>query len=256
MENLHKYFSSIYSNCRNIVIQYLLKMGFLGFRVAFYLSKQPFFQSIYKFLFVKRPRDSNDILIEPVDNQHWLCESHIIPISSSSKITSLSKLSPFSFKKTSPPSMYYSFELKEKYFPPPFSYNEKDKYEEGRYLLTYSVSMNIENVEKSFRIIRSKPLSYLCEVQTPHLSSVSFLDIQYHHPEMKDSLILEIPKEWCCVGNELFSCAFILRMLYYQTLPFVFDLRYTLDVMDNELNMFSLNSHQSIVLKETSYEIV
>jgi hypothetical protein len=54
----------------------------------------------------------------------------------------------------------------------------------------------------------------------------------------------------------LFSSAFILRMLYYQTLPFVFDMRYTLDIMDNELNMLSLNSLQSIVLNETNYEVV
>jgi hypothetical protein len=227
-------------------------MGFLGFRVALYLSNQPLFQSIYKFLFVKRPRNSNDILIEPTDNQSWICETHIIPTAPSSKIPSFSS---FSFKKTPSTSIYNTFDLKENYFIPPLSYHVKDKYEERRYILTYSIPMVIENVEKSLRIIRSKPFS-LYEIIIPKLSSVSFLDIQYHHPEMKDSLILEIPKEWCCVHNELFSCAFILRMLYYQTLPFVFDMRYTLDIMDSDLNIFSLNSHQCIILDETSYEIL
>jgi len=224
-------------------------MGILGFRFAFYLSRQSFFQSVYRFLFVKRPRNSNDILIEPIDNHHWLCETQIIPTASNSKITT------FSFKKKSPPSSYHSFDLKECYHSPPFSHKEIEKYEEGKYLSTYSIPLIIEDTEKYVRIIKHKPMiihSHFC----PKISSVSFLDIQYHHPEMKDSLILEVPKEWCCVGNELFSSAFILRMLYYQTLPFVFDMRYTLDIMDNELNMLSLNSLQSIVLNETNYEVV
>jgi hypothetical protein len=232
-------------------------MGLLGFRFAFYLSQQSLFQSIYKFLFVKRPRDSNDILIEPLDTSHWMCESYMIPMTPSSKKTLLTKFSSFSLNKTysASSSIYHSFDLKEKYFLPPFSSQEKEKGEEGHFLLTYSVPVNIENVEKKLRVIRNTPCRPF-SFSDVNLSSVSFLDIQYHHPEMKDSLILEIPKDWCCVGNDLFSSAFILRMLYYQTLPFVFDMRYTLDIMDNDLNMFSLNSHQFIVLKETSYEIV
>jgi hypothetical protein len=223
-------------------------MGFFGFRVAFYLSKQPFFQSVYKFLFVKRPRDSNDILIEPVDFPNWLCETYMIPRPPSSKIAS------FSFKK--PPSPSSSFYLREKYTLSPFDYYKQDNYEEGSFLWTYSIPIETENIEKNFRIIRNQPFAPLSITSPPPLSSVSFLDIQYHHPEMKDSLILEIPKEWCCIGNVFFSPVFVLRMLYYQTLPFVFDMRYTLDIMDNDLNMFSLTSQQFIVLKEMSYEIV
>jgi hypothetical protein len=225
-------------------------MGVLGFRFAFYLSRQSFFQSIYRFLFVKRPRDSNDILIEPVDFPNWLCETHMIPTAPSSKI------STFYFKKTPSPSFYNSFHLKEKYSLSPFEYCKQEKYEEGRFLWTYSIPVETENIEKNFRVIRNQPFSPLSIISPPLLSSVSFLDIQYHHPEMKDSLILEIPKEWCCVGNDLFSSAFVLRMLYYQTLPFVFDMRYSLDIMDNELNMFSLNSNQHIVLNETTYEVM
>lgn len=91
---------------------------------------------------------------------------------------------------------------------------------------------------------------------TPKISSVSFLDVQYHHPEMKESIILEIPKEWCCIGNQMFSPIFVLRMLYYQPLPFVFDMRYTLEIMDSCLNILPLNSNQMLDLKESSYEVL
>jgi hypothetical protein len=225
-------------------------MGLLGIRFAFYLSQQSLFQSLYKFLFVKRPRDSNDILIEPVDNQHWLCETHMIPTTPSSKISS------FYFKKSPPASIYYSFHLKEKYSSSPFSYREKEIYDEGHFLWTYSIPVMTENTQKYLRVIKNTPFSSIYDIQKPKLSSLSFLDIQYHHPEMKDSLILEVPKEWCCVGNGLFSPAFVLRMLYYQTLPFIFDMRYSLDIMDNELNMLSLNSNQHIVLNEMTYEVL
>jgi hypothetical protein len=84
----------------------------------------------------------------------------------------------------------------------------------------------------------------------------SLIDIQYHHPDMKESLILEIPREWFCIGNEMFSPEFILRVLYYQPLPFVFDMRYTLEIMDNDLNMITMDSTQKMVLKELGYGIV
>jgi hypothetical protein len=257
MENLYKYFYSLYNHCKKLLTQYVINMGFLGFRFAFYLSQQPFFQFMYKYLFVKRPRNSNDILIEPVDTQHWLCETEIHPIHSN--ISSLSKINYFSLKKTASSSIYHSFDLKETYFISPslcnVSYQKKETYEKDRYLWSYSLPIIVEDTEKVIRIIRNQPFS-INKQNIPKISSISFLDIQYHHPDMKDSLILKIPKEWCCVGNELFSPAFILRMLYYQSFPFVFDMRYTLDIMDNQLNMLSLNSHQHILLQNTTYEVI
>jgi hypothetical protein len=235
-------------------------MGLLGFRIAFYLSQQPILQSIYKFLFFKRPRDSVDILVEPIETNHWFCEFQLFPFR-----TTFSKLSSYSFlfKKTMPISV---FDFREHYLLPPFSdqhlkekltdiHNNCRTIDNEKSLFLYSLPVMIDNHEKVFRIIKQNYFSPE-KLSCPLLSSVSFLDIQYRHPEMKDSLILEIPKDWCCVGNELFTPAFVLRMLYYQILPFQFDMRYTLDIMDNELNMFTLNPRQFICLKETGYELM
>jgi hypothetical protein len=204
-------------------------MGFFSLQFAFYISQNPVIQSVYKFLFVKRPRNSNEILIEPTDSNHWLCESQMI-------FTALS-----------------SFDLKEQYYISLESYFETMEKENA--LVIYSLPMNFNDTEKVYRIIRNQRFSFR-NLQEPKLSSVSLLDIQYHHPDMKESLILIIPKEWCCIENELFSPEFVLRMLYYQTLPFVFDMNYTLDIMDSDLNMFQLYSNQWMLLKDTNYEII
>lgn len=250
MENLYKYFSSLYKHYRIIVINKLIHIGMLGFQFAFFLSRNSVFQSIYRVLFLKRPRDSEDILIEPVDNPHWLCKSQIIHTTTSSKKTI------FNFKKSSLP-LSESFDLKEEYHLPPFSYQENVKYDKETVLWTYSIYMTIENISKQFRIIKPQPLTEIeYENLTPQFSSISFLDIQYHHPKMKESLILEVPKEWCCINNHLFTPVFVLRMLYYQTLPFVFDMSYNLEIMDSNLNMLTLNSSQSLVLKKDSYDVL
>jgi len=222
------YLSNVYKYYKNIMISYVIKMGFFSLQFAFYISQNPMVQSVYQFLFVKRPRNSNEILIEPMDSNHWLCESQLIPSST-------------------------SFVLKEEYYISLNSYFESTEKENA--LITYSLPMNFNDTEKVYRIIRNQRFSF-SKLQEPKLSSVSFLDIQYNHPDMKESLILIIPREWCCIGNELFSPEFILRMLYYQTLPFVFDMRYTLDIMDSDLNMFQLYSNQWMILKDTNYEIV
>ena len=302
MENLYKYFFWNYKKFKNIAQRCFIQMCLVGFNVLFYLSQKPFFQSIYKFLFVKRPRESNDILTEP-ETQQWLCETQIIPMT----ISTEKSVCCSSFKKKSASIPVYSFHMKEKYMSTPitysenekseekdgkdgkygkdgkdgkvllthsvpttsgkkqkcfqmtsspFSYSVMDKYGKGNFLLTYSIPVNTDNGEKYLRIILNNPFPSFSIKQPPKLSNVSFLDIQYHHPKMNSPLPLEVPKEWCCIGNELFSAAFVLRMLYYQELPFVFDMNYTLNIMDSDLNAITLNSSQHIMLKNTDYNIL
>jgi len=258
MENLYKNLYSLYQYWKKIGFQFILTMGFLGFKFAFFISQQSAFQSVYKFLFVKRPRDSTDILVEPLEKHQWICETTM-------HFEKKHRKSMFFFKKDV--EHVQTFYLKEEYFFPPFSttppfeMSEKNKKktenQDGNKLVTYSYPItNENNVEKSLRMIRSQ--DFLVDEQTtvPVLSSLSFIDIQYIHPEMKTPVILEIPKEWCCVGNELFTPVFVIRMLYYQTLPFVFDLRYTLDIMDNELNMFTLDCGHHIIVRDKGYQMI
>jgi hypothetical protein len=237
-------------------------MGFLGFQTSYYISQNTVLRRIYKFLFMKRPRNVKDILIEPTVNR-WICISQIEPISPSTIGCAPNGIFGFRSAATAAPINEPAFRLKEKYI---YDFSEMgskkvEEYEDDvkrTRLLTYSFAISsaaTESSEKVYRVIRSKTVDF-AEILEPKLSSVSLVDIQYHHPDMKESLILEIPREWFCIGNEMFSPEFILRVLYYQTLPFVFDMRYTLEIMDNDLNMITMDSTQKMILKESGYGIV
>lgn len=105
-----------------------------------------------------------------------------------------------------------------------------------------------------FQIIRNKYLSNISletkEVKNP------FLTISYHHPDMLSPIELNLDKFYFIQNNELLSACFILMILSYQSQPFVFDYKYTIKMMDNDLNPVSLKNEQFIRLLDKGYEIV
>jgi hypothetical protein len=68
-------------------------------------------------------------------------------------------------------------------------------------------------------------------------------------------VVLNLPKEFYVIGNEIFSPAFTRRLLEYQPDEFEFGLDYTLKIMDGGINSFELKSDQYLVLGETDYTI-
>ena len=261
MNKIYKYFLEIYKYYRRIFFRNLFVMGFLGFQTSYYISQNTVLRRIYRFLFFKRPRNVKDILVEPTVNR-WICISQIEPIAPTTIGCAPTGIFGFRSAAAAAPVNENVFRLKEKYIYE-FSDMGSKKVEEKEddvkrtRLLTYSfaISSAAESSEKVYRVIRSNSVDFAVILE-PKLSSVSLVDIQYHHPDMKESLILEIPREWFCVGNEMFSSEFILRVLYYQPLPFVFDMRYTLEIMDNDLNMITMDSTQKMILEESGYRIV
>jgi len=257
MNKIYKTFLEIYKYYRRIFFRNLFVMGFLGFQTSYYISQNPILRRIYRFLFFKRTRNVNDILIEPVVN-HWICISQIEP--NAPTTVGCAHIGIFGFRSSAVPIIDPAFILKEKYI---YGFSDMgakkvDEDEDAKRkprLMTYSFSISSAETEKVYRVIRSNSVDF-SEIMEPKLSSVSLIDIQYHHPDMKESIILEIPREWFCIGNEMFSPEFILRVLYYQPLPFVFDMRYTLEIMDNDLNMITMDSTQKMVLKESGYGIL
>lgn len=101
-------------------------------------------------------------------------------------------------------------------------------------------------------------------VKTPVRSSVRFISVEYKHPLMKHTIPLEIPISMMYVGNCLFFPAFVGRMLRYKCCemyggdhqPYVFDLDYTLCIMDKNLQYMELSSKQYLQLNTEQYEIV
>ena len=89
---------------------------------------------------------------------------------------------------------------------------------------------------------------------TPNLdiveSSYGLLSATYSNPKMSEQIMLNIPKEMYLVGNQLFSPAFVYRLLAYQNKQFEFDLNYTIHLIDNNINQFQLNSREYLTVGE------
>jgi hypothetical protein len=87
-------------------------------------------------------------------------------------------------------------------------------------------------------------------------SSVSFISIEYTHPSMNDPIQIVLDKKWYYDGNEILSKTFILRYLKHQCLPYVFTDDYLVNIIDNDINQFTLNKDQYILLKIDGYKII
>jgi len=86
-------------------------------------------------------------------------------------------------------------------------------------------------------------------------SSVSLLSVVYSHPRMEEKIVMDLPPEYFYVNNEILSPLFIKRYLEYQPNTYIFDDTYTISIMDNMINMISLTSKNSILLKESTYTV-
>ena len=87
-------------------------------------------------------------------------------------------------------------------------------------------------------------------------SKVSFISIEYTHPNMQSKIILTIPKNTYYVNNIILSSVFIKRYLEYQSESYVFDDKYVVKLMDNNINMFSLKYNEYVLIKEKTYEVI
>lgn len=89
-------------------------------------------------------------------------------------------------------------------------------------------------------------------------SDVEFLCVEYTHPEMKSAIPITIPASYFCVGNELFSMAFVRRMLEYKSLftTFVFDEKYVVTMIDMSIVQHRLSCRNYIVLEKDTFRIV
>ena len=87
-------------------------------------------------------------------------------------------------------------------------------------------------------------------------SKSSFLTVEYTHPKMQNRISIELGKELYFTNNVILSTLFIKRYLEYQPEEFIFDENYTVNLMDNNVNMITLTYSQSILLSEDSYKVV
>jgi hypothetical protein len=116
--------------------------------------------------------------------------------------------------------------------------------------ITQLLTMKNEN-QYIYRVL--SPQKTVIPVYCNDLSKMNFLSILYTHSKMENAVYIEIPKNALLQGNEILSQHFILRYLEHQSMPFLFDLTYSIQIMDNNINQFTLNSNQYVLLTETDY---
>jgi len=82
-----------------------------------------------------------------------------------------------------------------------------------------------------------------------------FINIQYCHPDMKERITLTLDKRFLIKGNIIFSSCFVLRCLNYQSIPFKFDNKYKLLIMDSDINNIELTHNKYIQLESDNYKV-
>jgi len=283
--NIYKYFSISYDYCiqqaKRIVLRNISPETLMfSVECTWYLINTPLVKWIRQTFFTKRHRKT-DLRQEPVldmeGDRSWISVSELYDEKVGFKIRDCFRT----------PIIKKTYELHETYYQPAQSYlnaqispkisnldSELDsiplrdsdeirqeirkklfetKFHKNGKLFLYQ----FVNQEKLVKIVSITPYGFHLNIHEPSvISKVKFLDIQYHHPDMSEPLILELPKEYYYTGNQLFSDAFVYRMLLYQPFPFVFDERYTVELMDNELEMMTLKSTEYLVLEASSYRVV
>lgn len=90
---------------------------------------------------------------------------------------------------------------------------------------------------------------------TGRKSRVRLLTAEYIHPLMEEPIIFDIDNRYMREGNDIFSVGFVKRLLEYQSEPYVFDLSYTISIMDDCMSTITIDSTQYINLLFRKFEI-
>ena len=248
--NIYKYFLTGYDYCVSQIKKtwnkILPRLVMIGMRCALYIMDTAFVKRFRQCFLSKRHRKKDDIREEPIlenVSDSWICTCELIDCHSSFSLRDC-------LKKKENRTDYHLLE----------HYSSKnDFHDQSKYTKKTSAS----HLFISHFFYKEKPVKIssihqpiFTEIINPVISKVKFLDIQYIHPDMSVPLILELSKDYYYHGNELFSNAFVNRLLLYQPFPFVFDDRYTLEIMDKDLNCIVLYSYQYLVLEESGYRVV
>ena len=126
--------------------------------------------------------------------------------------------------------------------------NIKLIFDYSRYCDEILLTMKYKNTYRTMSFFRSTyniPPTIFFQV-SPY--SARFLSIKYNHPKMQTSIFLEVPNSMYYNHNHILSALFVKRLLVHQRFEYAFDMEYTLDIMDDDLNYINLVSSQFIIL--------
>jgi hypothetical protein len=109
---------------------------------------------------------------------------------------------------------------------------------------------------ESVYLVRKGPFSNTEGLKPSSWKKVAspFLSVEYTHPEMNEAIELKMDAGFFREGNELFTPAFVLRALEYQSSFYYFDENYKVRIMDTCCNIIELDSNKYIVITDKGYE--
>jgi len=87
-------------------------------------------------------------------------------------------------------------------------------------------------------------------------SKCKFLNVEYTHPLMKKSIFIELDSSVYFADNQILSPTFIKLYLESQPEIYHFDMDYILQIMDDNINYFTLRFDKHIRLTEEGYKVV
>lgn len=99
------------------------------------------------------------------------------------------------------------------------------------------------------------PSFHFSSICIENKSDVEFTYVEYTHPKIRHTIELIIPENIWIVGNELFTPAFVLRMLEHQTEKYYFDLNYKIHIVDHNIKDILLPSDKFILIEKDTYSI-
>lgn len=99
---------------------------------------------------------------------------------------------------------------------------------------------------------KSKVTSYYMDKE----SKTKFIYIIYINNVTKETVELTLDKEMYKIGNQLFSPAFVYKLLFDVYKESKFNIDYTIEIIDNQVVMFILNKNKIIELYEEGYGII
>lgn len=100
------------------------------------------------------------------------------------------------------------------------------------------------------------PPPYLGYMGNSVVSNVKFYTVEYWHPSLTEPVLINLHKHKFAVGSSILGNVFIYRYLQHvfgNRVPF--DLKYKLVVMNEQFEMFEMDSSQSIYLEENEYKL-
>ncbi len=115
-----------------------------------------------------------------------------------------------------------------------------------------------KKVIRNARIYKKNGITPIDDVApiTFHSSNVKFITVEYMDENSEDAFELHLPKEYYIEGNHLFTPVFISMLLKTQHNREIYDFNYKLFIIDNNANMFQINSSKYILLEENDYKVL